>query len=292
MLNSIVMKRAKREIMRRLVSSFIALYFSLNLFALEMPMDSSMSLKAQIGEFTVVEFPFKIKGVQSATFIPKYKIVKKRHTVTTSSALDNATSDVDGKAKKDTDIMSNKPPAEEKVVKSADKKKYISIKKGTNTLTLYPRKYGTLKLIVWGYEYPINLKIVVAKEGITSYYEIIDYTKKKKKVEAFESVPHEKVIVKLIRSMFNHKTPTGYDSETIDAPFSDQNITFTQTSNYIGRSYIAQEFSVTNMRHESIRLYEELFYNEGIYAVALEATDLKYKESTRLFIVKRNDKQE
>lgn len=265
----------------RLFNLLVILFFSTSLYSIEIPINVSMHIQAQIGEFTIIEFPFKLKGVQSATFTPKYKIVKVKET----TILDTVKNDVIKKTTVDPITGQEK----EIVTKTSGTKGYITIKKGANTLTFYPKKYGILKLVVWGYNHPINLKIEVSKEGISSYYEVIDYSTKKNESVKFESVPHEEVIVKLIRHLYNHKTPSGYTASNGKHVFSDQNISFVQNVELVGDLYTADEYTVTNNRSEPTVLYEELFSSIGVYGVGIEEPELGIGESTRLFIVHSND---
>ena len=47
--------------------------FPVSLFSLEVPINKSVTLEIGIGEFSVIEFPFAIKGTNKATFVPKIK---------------------------------------------------------------------------------------------------------------------------------------------------------------------------------------------------------------------------
>lgn len=253
--------------------------FLASAFGLDVPINHSIGLNAKLGEYTIIEFPFAIKGVNSASFIPKFKETKDGDSVLLSM--------VEGDTKKET-VIDEKTGKERDVIKKVNKnKRYVSIKRGHNTLTLYPKKYGTLKLIVWGGEYPIVLNIESQTDAVSTYYKMVSPEIKKGVAKKFESVSHEKVITKMIKYMFNNKTPGGFEYRAGNKEFELNHIHFVQNFLYVGPSYTGETYIVENMTADDVTLYEEMFYSSTVYAVALEDNVLNPKEKTRLFLVRK-----
>ena len=54
----------------------------------------------------------------------------------------------------------------------------------------------------------------------------------------------------------------------------------------LGDRYLAQEVRLTNKTKNEITLYEEMFYEPGIFSVSFENDTLKPGESTRTFFIR------
>lgn len=262
--------------MRQLFIFFAA---AISLFAIDVPINHSVELDAKIGDYTIIKMPFEIKGLNSATFSLKYKEDREGDSTILSMAS--------GDTKKEV-IIDQKTGKQREVRKKVNKnKKYISIKRGHDTITLFPKKYGMLRLIVWGYKYPIVLKVRVSEEGGQPYYSFVDYEVDKKKAKTFESVPHEAVVKKLVLYMSNNKVPDGYELRGGDNKFALHGLEFSQTRELVGNLYTGDVYVVKSDLDKPIALYEEMFYSEGIYAVAVGSDELKPGEKTRLYLVRK-----
>jgi len=276
--------------------------FSLDLFALKVPITQSATVKVEIGKPTILEFPFKIKGVKAMSFVPKFA---ERETITpgsgskeVDSALSKAESDADTATKKN-DVLGQflPPPPKNKRLRGKDAKKYqrieaqrrrpVLIEKGANTITVLGKKFGHFTMVVWGYkEYPIMLDVIVVPKVDVRYLEFVDYSQKKSEQIKFESVPHEKVIVKLMRYLFNEKTPKGYSEMFGSKKYKLSGFDFDEVRLVSGNKYQGEEWVLKNETSRTVNLYGQMFYKDGIYAVAIENNLVKPGESTRVFIVR------
>lgn len=257
----------------------IILSLCLSLLALDIPLQTIVEIQIPIGNFTVLDFPFDIKGVSKATFIPKYHIKRMQ----------------DKESLEDTSLPPLKndsflpPPKKNKKKNQKKRPSSVVVKRGKNTLTIFPKRFGTLNLIVWGYKYPVLIKFKVIKGDGDRYFRFLDTDVKKSYAEEFEAVPHEKVITKLIRYLFNNKTPKGYDNIVSPQEYEKSGLHFTFVRSIRGKRYKGDEWIVQNISDKTIKLYEEMFYAHGVYAVALENDVIKPLEKVRLFIVSSLD---
>lgn len=239
----------------------VLIFFTLSaiLLSLDVPINKVVNLNIKIGEFSVVEFPFVVKGTNKATFLPHVRKV------------------ANGEKTSIKKIMSSSAPDS------------LVIKRGKNTFTFFPKKYGTLSLVIWGYsKHPIMLNINVVSNDAAQYYKFIDYSQNIEEAGKFESTSHEKVIVKLIKHLFNNKIPSGYHSSFEGREYKLNGLNFVLTNSLIGKNYRADEWIVKNLGINNINLYEEMFYADGIYAISFEATRLKPLEKCRMFIIRKN----
>lgn len=253
------------------------LFFAVSSYAIEMPINEKYYISIANGNFTVFEFPFKIRKTFSSGFL--------------ISKDENEVKKIIQKEKKDT-ILTADIPNKRKMIK---KNKIIQIKQGSKSLTFLPRTRGTFKIIVWGYKkYPImfNIKVVKNNANLDSYYKFSDYSEDKKEVKKFESTSHEKVIVKLIRSIYNKKVPNGYKDKSVAERFEDKVFVYTKNTSYIGDRYMVEEWYIKNKTDKKILLYEEQFLKDGIYAISFENNLLLPKKQTRMFIVKKTNNKE
>jgi len=253
----------------------LLIIFAVFAFALEIPIQEHYKIKIPIGNITILEFPFKIKGIKSTTFMPLFK---------------NKTSDI---LPPPPELKGNYLPPPNKKNKKAQvqsvspTKAPVVITKGANIITLYPHKFGKFTLIVWGYKYPIMLDIEVVNNANIRYFKFVDYSTKKESAKAFEAVPHEKVIKKLMAYLFNRKTPKGYDSIVGNKRYKLNGFEFVLVRKIVGDRYEGSEWVLKNLTKDTVKLYEQMFYRNGIYAIAIENPILKPGESTRLFIVSK-----
>jgi len=249
------------------------------LFAKQVPIQKVVSITLPIGVPSIIEFPFEIKAVKATSFIYKVKI-KKDNSLDLLEPLSANNKNRQQNAKQNKvrqkDTFVNKP---------------IIISRTKRVITITPKKEGRMSLIIWGYKYPIILDIktkLMKKDSYDRYIEFIDYSQNKQKAFKFEAVPHEKVIIKLIRYIYNNKVPQGYTYQVGTLDYTTNGIRLIQVKSIIGNRYKAEEWIVENETNRSIILYPQMFYTNGIYAVTFENNKLRPKEKVRMFIVAKN----
>lgn len=238
-------------------------------FARDMPIQQKLELKIPLKQSYVLEFPFKIEvkktpfyGVRTQEkkeIIPK--IVKP---------------DIDGNIQVATE-------------KKVDEPKSFTLSSSENIIELFARKEGYTEVIVWGYsEYPIMIKIV-AEENIEvedRYLRFVDYKTEVKKAKEYESGSHEKVLIRLLKSLHDDKVPTGFKLEIETLSYENDGLYYQLDKRVTGYDYIAEMWVIQNQGKEVVSLYEEMFAENHIYLVSIENTKLKEGEATRLFIIR------
>lgn len=85
-------------------------------------------------------------------------------------------------------------------------------------------------------------------------------------------------------------TPKGYASKVKSKKYNIGKVKMKLVRSLVGKGYRADEWLIKNGYGEKKRFHEEMFYNDGIYAVALENNVLAPGEATRLFVVRNNSK--
>lgn len=246
------------------------------LYAVELPISNKYEISIENGEFTVFDFPFKIKKTFSSGFLIK-----------------NDSEKIKELKEEDSKVVID-PRTKQPIVK---KSKIIQIKQGKKSITFLPKARGSFKIIVWGYKkYPLMFDIKVIdklenkKSEIQYYYKFLDYDAKKDEAKEFETGPHEKVIVKLLRSIYNKKLPSGYENTRYQKEFDDGILHYTLNFSYIGKAYTAEEWLIQNLTGKTLKLYEEQFSKKNVYAVAFENDLLLKDATTRLFIIRKSTK--
>ena len=247
------------------ISLFLAILVN-SLVAVEIPITQVMNFDVSFGKFNIIEFPFKIKSIDKATFIPRSLLVKQKK----NGQITDITEDGD----------SISDVAEDAVV----------ITRGTNTLTMFPKRYGVLRLVVWGYKFPVMIEVKTVKNDYPKFYRLKDYKVDKKAALNFESTSHEKVITKLIKYLFNKETPKGFQNRSKDLTYTSQGLKVLYNRALLGQGYLGDEWIVENITDGEITLYEEMFYKDGIYAVSIENDKLKPGEKCRVFVVRNASK--
>jgi hypothetical protein len=162
------------------------------------------------------------------------------------------------------------------------------IKKGENVLEISSQTPGKINTIVWGYDHPIFLEIVLEKSG-EKYYKFTDPIGKDTDIKNLESNSHEDVVADLMVAAYNEKLPKGYASKTRKNTGKSGDVYWENIMEYTGGSYAVQTWKVTNGGKSEIELYEEMFASElnKIYGISIESPRLKSGEATRVFIVKK-----
>ena len=252
---------------------FVWSIVGVTLNALDLPIQQKYDITIENGAFTVFEFPFTVKKPLTSGFL-----------------IDANSTEIKEMNKRNTKVIVD-PRTKRQVTKKA---KIIQIKQGKKTLTFLPKARGEFQLIVWGYKkFPLmfNIKVMDSLQkkdsGFESHYNFLDYSENEKLAKKFEFDPHEKVIVKLIRSIYNKKLPPGYKSTRDARKFSDDIFDYTLNFSFIGKKYVVDEWLLKNKTNQEIKLYEELFLKDGVYAVSFENDISSPHLITRMFLVRK-----
>lgn len=254
------------------------------LSALDMPIMNKQEVYLENGRFTVLEFPFEIKKTINSGFLAE-----------SSKSQTKENPEIDSVKLPEENKASAKTKAKGKAEKGATGStgKPVEIKQGKRSLTLLPKMHGTFELVVWGYKkYPMMFTFHVvdneSEEDTPYYYNFLDYDDDEEKAQTYEKTAHEKVIVQLVRSIYNNKLPTGYKNIGYTQKFTEAGgqLSYKLNRSYVGSRYRVDEWLIENRSQEKgIKLYEEMFYSEGVYGISFENDLLKPKEQARMFIV-------
>jgi len=255
---------------------FLLAALAVSVFSAQLPINSKYEISIENGEFTVFEFPFDIKK----TFKSGFLLQKSAKEIQDMKDDENQII-IDPRTNKQT----------------THKNEIIQIKQGKRSMTFLPKARGSFKLVIWGFKYPImfNIKVVDTKDKksemeIEYYYKFLDYSTNTKKATKFETDPHEKVIVKLIRATYNKKLPSGYKSSRSASEFADNFFNYTLNFSYTGKKYTSEEWLIENTTDQKIVLYEEQFTKDNVFGVAFENNIVEAGKTTRMYIVRKSSK--
>ena len=275
-----------------MLKNLLLIVFSFSfLMAKEMPITQTMEIVIPYREFSILEFPFNIKDLKFAPFESK-KIIKKSKKE--DDILDKKLSMPKLSKKPNTNINALPPSIKslkqrKNPINFFDKKpKPIQITKGKRYLQFYPLKAGKTELTVWGYKYPLLIKLIVAEQGVEAnkYIKFLDYDNEfEKQNDEFKRNSHEKICTKLIYYLYNNKIPKGFKVTSPYSINSDKNLKYVLVRSIQGKQYSGNEYHITNISGKNLNLLEPMFASKDTYAVAIENRHLKSGESTKLFIV-------
>lgn len=283
---------------------FILIFSFLYIFAKEVPIENRMEVFIPVGEWSVFEFPFKMtEETKYFKKIEKKKVLKKlpntidndeQKVQTPTLKSSNTTNQklIDEALKKANNDNNGKNPEKQKSGLSSSFEKSSS----DNIVKIFPKVTGETEMIVWGYEYPIMIKINVVDPSnnvnTTKYLKFLDYEIDKREAVQFEVGYHEKTIEKLLYHMWNEDTPKGYKLQVYNTTYKDnKDLEFEHIKSYVGYNYVGQVWGISNTSKETITLYEEMFANESIYLIAFDGNVKKGdrvllpNESIKMFIV-------
>jgi len=266
--------------LKKYLFTFVVLVVSV--FAIEVPLQKVMNVEISIGEYSVFDFPFKIKAANPTSFKSEYNVEQ----------ISQDAQKITG----GTDYLDEKLPPKKKVAtmgkRGAKKTEALDVKRSSHTISVYPRKFGETTFLIWGGKDPVMLKIKVTKNmrGPT-YMKFIDYSRDKEQAKVLEKTSHEKIITILTKHLYNKSTPKGYISKSISKTFRIAKVKMKLVRSIIGNGYRADEWLVKNGYKQTKRFHEEMFYNPGIYSVSLEDDVLAPNEATRMFVVRSNSKR-
>lgn len=259
---------------------FVSLCLTISVaISAEVPLEKIINVDVALGEHAVFDFPFKIKSANPTSFKGDYNIQQ----------ISEDAQKVSG----GTDYLDEKLPPKRAAKGSPQAKAKndpINVKRGSHTISMYPKKYGEISFLVWGHDYPVMLKVKVTKDKAgPTHMKFVDYDEKLEEAKVLEKTSHEKMITVLISHLYKKKTPKGYQAKNRSKYYSIGNIKMKLVRSIVGDSYRGDEWIIKNNYKVAKKFHEEIFYNDGIYAVSLENNVLQPKESTRLFVVRRND---
>jgi len=251
--------------------SFLFFAFSNFSYAMKVPIERVMHVVLPIGVPSILSFPFNIEAVKATSFIYKVKIKDQLN------ALEPFGSDNNTTKHKSRFVLSSQRP--------------IIISRTKRTIIITPKKEGRMSLIIWGYKYPIIIDIktrLLSTRGYDRYITFLDYSQNRNAAAKFEDTSHEKIIVDLIRGIYNNRIPEGYSYRVGTLDYVTNGLELIQVKSYIGNAYKVEEWIVKNLTNKDIVLYPQMFYTKGIYAISFENNLLKKHSSVRMFIVAKN----
>lgn len=269
-----------------------AVLVPLVLSAKEIPIVKQLTILVPYKEFSVIEFPFEIKG---SDFTPFISVVKETDGVVTEneSSTDFSVPKLDTK----NELPAGMPAAIKPIIAPSNngKKTPLEVTKGKNFIKLFPKKLGDTELIVWGYKYPIMLKIKVIedKDKADKLITFIDYDEQKQEANKFESSYHDKNVVNITKALYNNEIPKGYTEIIKQREIISDSLKFLLIREYQGKQYSGQEYLVTNIGSQNIILDFDIFRGQkGLYGITFTHDILEPNKQTRLFIIKQRNVDE
>ena len=253
-------------------------------WAMDLPVAETTRIEIGRGQFSTITFPFEIKHIEKSPFVTKVSVPANASpdAVIDSQALLNASA--------------LPQPANGKKIKAAAKNsKSIRMKRDRNSISIFPYKLGSTELVVMGHDkYDMHIKLIVKEKAGADHFHFKDFTSRDTvdvaKTSRFEMVPHEKVISKLIKYVYNNKTPPGFTVTRVIKTYNRKGMRFKLHKKVVGETYQANEWIVKNTGKGTVTLYEEMFYIDGIYAITFDNNVLRRGESTRMIVVQRKDR--
>jgi hypothetical protein len=267
---------------------FSIMLYSTIAAAKEIPITQEVEITIPLGEFAVVEFPFKVESKNITSFLVDKPIVVASDE-DSDIDVNNEILNKSIEPKEADTSLAAPPPTKSKAQSKPQAKpqsKHISVTQNLNGFTFFPKKIGVLKMVVWGYKHPVLLTIRVSKEdGFSSYQFILPHSDSKEVVTT-EQGAHEKIVNDIMVHLFNQTLPKGYKSISDDQNFKSNEYGLRLNRQLLGKKYMGEEWIFTNDSQEKAVVHEESFYQKGIYGVSLESDSANQGESIRVFIVR------
>jgi len=292
----------------RIVSSsllFMAVTIGVTVSAKDVPVLKTMTIEIPQGEYSILKFPFKITNLQLGEF--KGHVKKKRKPAIVLP--DNGVKRINISKK----TGENNPKVKNSMTN------ILNLKRVDNILTFRPKIKGSIEIIVWGNkDFPMVLKVnVVQKSHGDTDINFVQTVDSRQEVIKFESNPHEKVIERIMKYLYNpivNKKPRGYEEvvrkDIYDVAIEDENnivvarVRASLVKESIGKRYVGQVWNVNIVpefenRNETVTipdgfyltLYPEMFDAPGVFAVSLETYRITKKHGTRVMVVRRKEEQ-
>lgn len=280
-----------KTLVRIACSSAVLVPFILN--AKEVPIVKQLTVLVPYKEFSVIEFPFEIKGHD---FTPFVSVVKEMDGVLPEN--DSVPDLVVPKLDTKNALPPGSPVAAKSIITPSNntKKTPLEVTKGKNFIKLFPKKVGDTELIVWGYsKFPIMLKIKVTeeKDRADKLITFVDYDEQKQEAGKFESSYHDKNVVNITKALYNNEVPKGYTEIIKQKEIISDTLKFILIREYQGKQYSGQEYLVTNIGTQNIILDYDIFRGQkGLYGVTFTHDILEPQKQTRLFIIKQRNVDE
>lgn len=283
------------------IKLFIVFLFFSTIEAKEIPVMKVSTVEIPVHEYSVIKFPFKITNIQLGGF--KYR--KAKDKLISPEFRDKNQQQI---------TLSKKGGANNSKVTKVGKN-VLNIERIDNMLTFRPNVKGRVELIVWGYkDFPMIIELNV-KDTADKDIEFVQLLDKRDDVINFEANPHEKVIEKIMRFLYNSNVnpkPRGYENiikkKIYDVEIKDRDnnifarIRVSLLNEIVGKKYIGQiwnvnivpEFDVSDETINipdafSLNLYEEMFDSPGVYAVSIETYTITKEHGTRVMLVRKKD---
>ncbi len=263
-----------------MLKTLVLIVFSISLFAKDIPIQRELTIEIPLNEYSIIEMPFKIISKDLTPFkrrekVENSKLDKKKNTKLEKVYVRPGTP----KKIKVTNLKTKKIPKKEK--------KSLDFQSSENILKFYPRKEGEIGIVLWGYDYPIMLKIITKKEleYKEKYFKFYTPEMDKKDSIKFENNYHERVLTKLLKALYKNTPPGGYKVETQSEEFVNNGINFSLNTTYAGQNYKGQIWNIENLSDKTINLYEEMFSRPDVFLISFESNILKVGEATRLFVI-------
>jgi hypothetical protein len=245
----------------------------------KVPIMESIELTVPIGEFSVIDFPFKIEALSSTSFM---------RDLNRASPPIKSTVQIKQEATQQ-GRQTGSPITKTETLPTQDS---ISINRGVNALTFFPREFGRVEILVWGGDHPIMIFVVVDKIG-EKYYSFFDPRAKDKSIDTFEALPHDRVISDLLKHLYKGTAPGGYQYKEVKGEHIPLNgFEATIGKILVGNRYQAEEWYLKNTTTSNLRIDPSLFYTSGIYSITPERDYLKGGEASRLFVIRQSESKE
>ncbi|MGE4456731.1 MAG: type-F conjugative transfer system secretin TraK [Arcobacteraceae bacterium] len=276
------------------------------MFAKEMPLQQKLEIKIPVGQWAVLEFPFKIEDTTFTPFVGKvmkedddestaYGNVARENTIqqpVSIPSMNGAGQQIPATTSNTVNVNGTNLKVKKNQV-SKNSGKSIEVAKSENIIKILPKREGSFEAIIWGYKTPVFIKITVLKEdkeGVSlQYVKFMDYEIDSKKALNFETDVHYKVLEKLLTSMYLGNPPKGYTVDLTTKKYENKFMSAQLKSTYIGYNYKGEEWHITNLDKTRINLYEEMFVQPKVFLISIEADTLKPEETTRVWIISARD---
>jgi len=274
------------KILAQIVCSL--LIFVTSSVAKDVPLVKNIDIYIPYKEFSVIEFPFEVKGYDFTPFVYTKSIgIKKDKSIDPTSykapSLQPSVKSLSNR-KKVTKLVKQRL-----AMKKAKNSSPINVAKGKNLFRLYPKKVGKTELLVWGYKkFPIMINLIITKDvtKANKLISFIDLSQDLKKAEDFESTYHDRVIVKITKALYANSLPRGYKEEITKKEFFSNTLHVVLIKRYLGRRYMGEEYIVINKNDKTISLDSKMFEGNGIYGITFINNILSPGSSTRVFVVR------
>ena len=253
----------------------------------------TIDVNIPVKEYSIIDFPFKIKKVQFNSFTIEKKVVKRGLVI-------------EKKKEDKTDLgnridLSKNNARKKRVTKNKNKRNILGLERGVNVLTFKPKYKGFFEMIVWGYkEFPMMIRVHITDgEDSEKYVHFVETRERSSSVKRFESMPHEKIIENITKYLYdrNNKKPSGYhDVIRREAYRIEIKNAYRKTIGYvkvsldwetIGRNYAGQVWNVNIENADEVKKEMALKRSEEGVAYNSEEKEVRNNHETYKPIVIR-----